>query len=514
MDVKDLLESLDYSKENINRQALVYSFSNILTLSILSGFGIKYDLSEETIEDFINKSQKKNGKKIIKDTEVDTSSSMNQEDPLKVINEQLTSDDDFIFIKDLIPVKAIYSRTKLNNSFHDDIKKNTGIDLKINNKKSKMKLKPKNQGLLILNEVNLAKYLYNKSVIRKNKEASTSEKFIGMLLFNSAIEQGLFCQNNLRNSKGFFIAKDNVSQDPSKINLKEIKNKIDWEDQVCMLWAYAKLYETLENNNFKRYSNLGNAKLFKDYAFNILNLLKTHEEEIIDLDTSSFSSLTSSIIEALNIIDKEKKNLKFVLSLCDELYIREKQKGFMVSSRYINQPASLASHFKSIEALTNGFLYTNLDLFLNTSEKIYSNLNRIWDDNIGLFKLDRNHTVKYSSKSISYVLKSLNKLSRTTNSLKVKENISNQLNSFFDSSINETGIQASPPSLNKSLNMLRSPETITSVIENMIEDKGVYVIEKGFELPENSNKIIKYSNEFSCEHALYASDAMLSLAME
>lgn len=492
MDVKDLLESLDYSKENINRQALVYSFSNILTLSILSGFGIKYELSNEIVEDFINKTCNKDRKGVIEDT----------------------LNDDFVFVENLVPVKAIYSGTRINNFSRDELQHNTNIDLKLNNRKSKMELKPKNQGLLILNEVNLAKFLYDKSIIKRNRQASPPEKFIGMLLFNSAINQGLFSNNNLRNSEGFFIEKENLSQDSNEFDLKEKNNKIDWEDQVYMLWAYAKLYETLMDNTFKRYTSLSNASIFKDYAFDIINILKNNEQEIINLNTASFSALTSSIIEALNILDKEKEHLGFVLSLCDELYTREKKKGFMLSNRYLNRAASLASHFKSIEALTNGFEYTNLDLFLNTSEKIYNNLNAIWDDSIGLFKLDKNHTIKYSSKSISYVLKSLNKLSRVTNSLQVKESINNQLTSFFDSSINETGLQASPPSFNKGLNMLRSSETITSVIENMIDSKGVYVIEKGFELTDSNSKINKYSSEFSCEHALYASDAMLSLAIE
>lgn len=504
MDVKDLLESLDYSKENIHRQALIYSFSNIFTLSMFSGFGVGYHISDEVINDFIEK--------------LNNEASENNVDDQEDSKTKLSLDDNLSFIKDLSPITAIYSGASLNSSFHDKFESDINMGIDLNDVSFKKELKPKNQGLLILNEVNLSEFLYSQSIVKGKKESSYSEKLIGMLLLNLAINQAQFCHKNLRNSGGFFVRKENFtpSLDDSNLPVEDKKTdiKIDWNDQVYMLWAYAKLYRILSNQDYERYFQSTKANQFKDYALDLLKILEDNEYKILELDTANLSSLTTSIIEGLNILDKEKKHMSFVLSLCDELYSRQKHKGFILSNRSINEAASLASHFKSIEALTNAFQYTNFDLFLNTSEEIYNNLNTTWDEHIGLFKLNKDDNIKYSTKSISYILKSLNKLLKTTRSSKVKESINTQLTSFFDSSINDTGLQAPPPSLSKEINMFRNSENETSVIENIVDNNRSYVIEKGFEIDKINYKISKYSNEFSSEHALFASDAMLSLAME
>lgn len=511
MDAKNLLESLDFSKENIHRQASVYSFSNILALSLLSGFGIKYDISDKTLENFI---EKLNEELNINNTKLSTPSLTDDEDLSDNTNNKFSINNDFHFIKDLNPIKAIYSKTNLALSSNDKLEGDTNLPFEFADKEFEKKLTPKNQGLLILNEINLSKLLYNKSIIKRNQESSSEEKLIAMVLLDLAINQAIFSHNHLRNNNGLFVEKLNLSSDLDMPNFEESKRKIDWEDQVYMLCAYALLYEVLDKPNLKRYFDLNKARLFKSYAFDLINILEHHEYEIIELETANLSSFISSFFEALNILDNKQKYLSFALSLCDELYAREKQKGFMLSHRHAREAASLASHFKSIEALTNGFRYTNFNLFLNASEEIYNNLNSVWDNNLGLFNLDEKNNIKYSSKSISYVLKSLNKLLKTTSSPNLKKSIENQLTNFFDSSINGAGLQAPPPSLRINMNMFRSSNTVSSVIEDMIEEKKVYVIDKGFEINKDNNQIDKCTNEFSSEHVLFASDAMLSLAIE
>jgi hypothetical protein len=514
VDVKDLLESLDYSKENIHRQALIYSFSNILTLSLLSEFGVKYNLSDEDIKNYIGKLNIKTDKNIMTNKELEISPPVD-ENHLKDDTKKLsTLSFDFSFVNNLSPIKAIYSGAKLNTSLDPEFKKDIDIGLDLNNKNFKKELKPKNQGLLILNEVNLSRFLYNNSVINRNKNSTYTEKLLGMILLDLAINQALFSYSYLRNSKGFFVKKENLIFDSNELKLKETNEKIDWEDQVYMLWAYAVLYKTLKDSNYERYFQSSKADIFKNYAFNLLNILESHEHEMIELDTANLSSLTSSMVEALHILDKKRKHKSFVISLCDELYTRQKQKGFILSNRYKNEAASLASHFKSIEALINGFQYTNFDLFLSASENIYSNLNTVWDENMGLFKLNKDDDIKYSSKSISYVLRSLNKLLKATNSAEMKKSINNQLTNFFDASINDTGLQTPPPGINKEINMFRKSNGEASIIQDIIDHEKAYVIEKGFKINKADLKINKYSNEFSCEHALFASDAMLTMAME
>ncbi|WP_432663160.1 hypothetical protein R9X47_21560 [Wukongibacter baidiensis] len=517
MDAKSLLESLDFSKENIRRQALIYSFSNILTLSMLSGFGIKCDMTSRALEGYIEELNKEFN------INTDESEESNElQDLLCAIDPSLepekenylSLDKNLKFIKNLNPIKAIYSKASLVPSSDNGFEKNTNFALDLANNKLEKQLNPKNQGLLILNELNLSKLLYDKSLVKRNQNTTFEEKLIAMILLELAINQAIFCHEHLRNNQGLFVEKVNLSCNLNEIDLDDNKAEIDWEDQVYMISAYALLYETLSDSKYEKYFDHNKADIFKGYAFDLLSILENHEYEILELETASLSSSTSSIIEALNILDDDRKHLSFTLSLCDELYAREKRDGFMLSHRHTKETASLASHFKSIEALTRGFEFTNFNMFLNASEEIYKNLNSTWDDNLGLFNLDGSDSIRYSSKSISYVLKSLNELSKTTSSSNLKENIKNQLTDFFDSSINGAGLQSPPPSLRMDMNMFRSSEPVSSVIEDIIEDKKVYIIEKGFEINKSDNQINKYSNEFSSEHVLFASDAMLSLALE
>lgn len=516
MDTKKLLESLDFSKENINRQALVYSFSNIFTLSMLSGFGVKHKIPTRTTDGFLKKLNKEFGltSKSKKNDELETLLVSDELDLPAKKDKPFTIDKNFQFIKDLSPIKAVYSRTSLSQCTEDDCEKNKVFKLDLDDKVLEKNINPKNQGLLILNEINLSKLLHDKSVIKRNKKSSSQEKFIGLIMLDLAMNQAIFSQSNLRNSSGLFVEMEDHSSSLNELNLTEKNSAINWENQAYMLYAYSLLYHSLNDPKYKRYFNSGKANLFKGYALDLLGIIKEHEYDVIDLDTASLSSFLSSLIESLNILDIERKYLDFVLSLCDELYAREKQSGFMQYDKYAKEAASLATHFKSMEALSSGFQYTNYNLFLNASEEIYDNLNSIWDKNLGLFKLEDKERIKYSSKSISYVLKSLNKLSKTTSSTTLKDSIKSQLTDFFDSSINGAGLQSPPPGLRMDINMFRSSDTTSAVIEDIVEDKNAYVIEKGFEINKSNSQISKYSNEFSSEHVLFASDAMLSLAME
>lgn len=515
MNTKNLLESLDFSKENIHRQALVYSFSNIFTLSMLSGFGIKYKIPSKTTDGFLKKLEKEFP--LIPKKNEEPQPLLFSDEELNLSKEKemgLSIDSNFSFFKEFSPIQAVYSKTNITHSSDDVSEKNDKFKLTLDDESLDKKLNPKNQGLLIVNEINLSRLLHDKSIIKRNRKSYLQEKFIGLIMLDLAINQAIFCQQHLRDSSGLFVEKEDHSSNSDEFNLEENGKEINWEDQAYMLFAYSSLYQVLNDPKLKRYFDPSKANFFKNYALDLLRIIKDHEYDVVDLETSSLSCFVSSLIESLNILDVGRESMSLVLSLCDELYAREKQKGFIQINKHTKEAASLATHFKSMEALSSGFQYTNYSLFLNASEDIYDNLNSIWDKNLGLFKLDDKDKVKYSSKSISYVLKSLNKLSKTTNSPTIKESIKSQLTDFFDSSINGAGLQSPPPSLKMSINMFRSSDAASSVIDNIVEDKNIYVIEKGFEINNNDGHINKYSNEFSSEHVLFASDAMLNLAME
>ena len=157
MDTKKLLESLDFSKVNIHRQALVYSFSNIFTLSMLSGFGVNYKFSSETTVDFLEKLN--NEFNLVSEKEDELQNPLCQ-DELNLPDEEetgLSIDKDFFFFNDLSPIQAVYSKTTLTQSSDNDFEKRDNFKLEFDSESLEKKLSPKNQGLLIVNEINLSR---------------------------------------------------------------------------------------------------------------------------------------------------------------------------------------------------------------------------------------------------------------------------------------------------------------------------------------------------------------------
>ena len=231
MDSKELLNSLDFTKENINKQATIYSFTNVLSLSLVSGLGIKCKLSENSLNKFVeelgevisktkdNENETKNADKetqeqslknenvdetninedldeLLPDIEVDIEKelsvlkSLNEESEDDTKQEQITKstvkyltkgDDRYSFLNDLKPIKAIYASSNLLSHFQDGFEDhyNTAVrfDLDNNNKI----IKPKDQGLLILNEVKLGRLLHERSLFSSIKEPSDSNFWMRLL---------------------------------------------------------------------------------------------------------------------------------------------------------------------------------------------------------------------------------------------------------------------------------------------------------------------------------------------
>ena len=113
MDAKNLLESLNFSKENIHRQALVYSFSNILTLSMLSGFGVKYNIPEKKLDIFSKKINNEFSLDVEKNDDLQDLFCIGELDSLSNGDNKFFLDADFDFVKDLEPITAIYSKTSI-----------------------------------------------------------------------------------------------------------------------------------------------------------------------------------------------------------------------------------------------------------------------------------------------------------------------------------------------------------------------------------------------------------------
>ncbi|MDK2918172.1 MAG: hypothetical protein PWQ37_905 [Candidatus Petromonas sp.] len=482
MDSKENLKNLDLPQENIRIQALVYSFTNMLSISLISQPGIKYSSSDKCFECL-----------------------------LKQFTIQNNTNEKFDFIHRLKPILAVYSITSPTFLYYNSTEENIDMKIDLTGGGFEKMVQPKAQALLILNEIGLAKYLYKNSILQRNLNPSHSEKLLAMIFAHLAVKQSFFCSNHLRNSEGFFVKKVNKSADDYDFHLEELNEMFSLEDQFYILWAYAELYNLLKDDKFSGFFNYESAPLFRDSVLYLLKLLKSKEYDILESDTHELSSIITSLINTLDIIDKDKKYMDFVLSLCDELYSREIRNGYVLWNKFDLRTASLATHFKCLEGLIDGYLYTNFNHFLETSRKIYDKLDIAWDDSLGLFKIHKTRSIKYTSKSIAHILQALNKLIKVLPEKASEEKLQNKLTSFFNSSVNATGLQIMPHYMLN--NMFGNSNENLYNVTDFIYDEHPYIMLSGFKVNQKSTEISLNTKKFYSEYALFACNAMLDLAL-
>lgn len=501
MDNNSNLEIAD--TQNLEKKSLLYSFLNILSISQLAGIGIRYELSEDDILKFVKKldKPKKNTLDIKEVYEHD-------------INSKKECMKEFEFLYDFKPVSAVFSKGVISST---DEKLINNAKQNINHDKI---ISPKNQGLLMLNEIKMAKYLYDNSITIYKAASTESEQLLGMILLDSAIKQGEYCFDNLKTEEGFFIEKsfkiqpyekDSIFDNLFDENEETKSNDYNWENQVYMLWAYYELQKLLGDKNFERYYNKEKAESFKENALNIIHNIISNEESIINLETSKLSSIFSPLVYVLKNFDSNTNYKYFILSISDELYSREFDTGYIYSDKNKSKAASLATHFKTIEALIDAYISTEFDCFLYLSERIFKNLNWFWDSDLCLFKLDNDKSIKYTTKTISYIIKSLTRLLNTTKSESIKRKIEKQLNEFFESSIIKSGLQDEHPLISNN-NLLKSTESLD--IKNLTKDALSYLMKNGFKINPKNNSLSLYGKNVLSEYVLLVSNALLELAFD
>lgn len=467
--------------ENTSKQALLYFFTNVYTLSLLSDMGIPANFSEEIYT------------KLHKLLPAD--SPLQEEPPADLID----------FDYKIFPLRAVYTQghpavADLSNHFLSEKK-----DFHWDKGKLKKTIQPADQALLIHCEVKLAEYLYHRSLLDP-KEASTSrEKYIGLLLLHSAIEQGEFCHAYLRNNQGFFVKKKDKSKHHDHIFLKTKDEHIRWLDQIHMMHAYGSLYQVLQDQDrYPRYYDHEQALYFCDLSMQILHVLLHQEEHIYNLKTKELAEAIPLIINTARMLGKKVEMEPFIIKLCAEVCSRELEGGKLSRERYGPKVSSLATHGRALKALVEGYKFTQLDHFHGAAKKIYRYIHGRWDREINLFTHNKRKKLKYSAKDIGSLiggLHSLLSIETHPNNIALLEK---QICAFFHSAINISGIQIAPPPIAEIPNMRSIKELDPLAAEIFCHDEQSCVFLKEFKIYPKKDKIYLYRDQYEVHHALYA----------
>ncbi|MBB6213960.1 hypothetical protein HNQ80_000029 [Anaerosolibacter carboniphilus] len=470
--------------ESIEKQALLYSFSNVFSLALLSDMGISADFSEE-IYDKLHK--------LLPGAEDSSSHSID-------LNYAL------------FPLRAVYSRGNLGFADMLGALNAEKKDLHWNKEHFKKNISPLDQALLINSEIQLSKYLYHHSLSDSSRSSSGHEKFIGLLFLHGAMEQGEFCHQHLRNNQGLFIEKKDKSKYKDHILLKTKDHPIRWLDQIHMMHAYASLCELLNDyNHYPNYYDTEQASYFGELSSQILHVLCHQEDDLYDLKTKDLTFIIPLLVKTAHQLHQQEALEPLVIKLCAELSAREVGGGKLSRDRQGLKISSLATHGRAITALIEGYKFTQYDRFYGEAKKLYHYLNSRWNGEINLFGHNKRKKIKYSAMDIASILNGLQSL------LSVETNANNtallrkQLCAFFNSSINISGIQVSPPSISELSNM-RSMGNLDPVSPDLLMyEENSCVFTKEFKINPKRDRIYLQRDHYETQQALYAALVLSNL---
>ena len=284
-----------------------------------------------------------------------------------------SSDIDINTIKDFYPLLCIYKKANPKLIAQDNT-------LFWNEEKFKKEINIFSNSLMTLSLLELVDYYSSfENIDKKN----FSLRNIYLRLAQKQLE---FYATNLRNSEGVFVDKIDVSESLiDKTKFEEKSKKFKYSDQAFLMCAYYK-YSTYDN------SKIGIE--YKNFSFDILNMLIFYKQELYELPNSELLKLCI----AMNIFYDYSKELmakSLMLDLSDLLIERYKLESSFNSKNKLENSCMLYLNFE--------FMYSNSDIlkFKESAEDVYSKLLQLYNDDFGIFiKKSDDKKIKYSCSDI------------------------------------------------------------------------------------------------------------------
>jgi len=298
---------------------------------------------------------------------------------------------------------------------------------------------PSAQSYLIMDEIMLAKYLYDCSKIDAAGVKNQKEKqFLSILLTNSAVIQGEFLSDAMRNYDGLFVSKADKTENPfGSPELEETGEPPSITDQALAMEAFSMLSSTLNDSRYPAFKDEEKALTMKKWAEEIYSMLLESPEDVFYSKTRDLCNIISACIEYARANQYDKDIINYTTELALELESRLDMSGNLLRYPDENNLTSSTSCFLAIKALVQACRITGIYKFLSAASLLYKKLNLLWDPSCSLYSLDGEDKYKYTLRDVGSVIAGLNAL-RLFGEEDLREDAQEKFANFFDSAINQS----------------------------------------------------------------------------
>lgn len=480
----------DSNLMNVLNQALWYSRCCIISVSLMSGFGIPWNYDSSRIGNW-----------------------------LRDIN---IMEDDMVLPENVSILRGIYKKGEphYTNTYNGDEKdfRNYLWD----DSSFKRIITPTSQAYLIMDEIMLAEYLH-KCIEAFPDIQSENKKAMALLLIKSADMQSQFMSENLRNIDGLFVPKADLSSNPfGDPVLEESVDDPEVSDQALALQAFSMASIAFDDPAFPLFADKKASAYCLRNAAELYEVFLESPEDIFEGKTRDLCSVIPSCIEYYNAT-KYSSVLDYVTMLALELESRIDMSGNLLRFPYDSKLTSNASCFNAINALIKSYNLTGIQKFQSAASMLYKKLSLLWSPLDCLYCLDADGKYKYTARDVGSVLSGLNAM-RLFGENEYRNDAEKKLVSFFNSSINLSKLMQSvlpPPSQNDieaayALKRLNTNQMEYSYfchpeIPLSIETNTAPVFAKKFSMKPQKRKYDINSSSFYSEYSLYASYEMMQM---
>lgn len=475
----------NYSMDNISGQAFWYSNGAILSVSLMSGFGIPWEFDKSKISNW-----------------------------LAVLN---CSDIEHIIPENITILRAVYKKGDpiFLNDCSDN--KNDYHNYLWDSSSFKKIISPAAQSHLIMDEITLAKLMYKRCcTIEDSCEDTNRIKAIALLLINSAILQSEFMSGFLRNDSGLFVSKEDKSKNPIEdIELEDAEESPSVSDQALAMKAFSMLFGVLTDDGYPLFKNPYYASICRKYAHEICSMFMDSPDDVFNSKAKDLCNIISSFIQYY-YVNPTSELLSYICVITLELESRIDMSGNLIRFPGESDLTSSSSCFAAIKCLIESYRVTGIDKFLSAAQLIYKKLNILWDSVNNLYMLDSDDKYKYTLRDVGSVLSGLNAI-RLFGSEEYKLDGEAKLISFFHSAVNASGLLQSciPPPDEKQVDGLYDCSKSKAgkiTVENFCypdipQFPGAYtapIFAKKFTYKPKKHKFNVNSKSFYSDYSLYA----------
>lgn len=488
----------EYNKSNSTMQSILgqslwYARCCILSVSLMSGFGLPYDFDSIRSKKWFDR---------LDDPEAVHSALQN----VKIL-------------------RAVYKKgdPRYCNSFNGSER---DYDNYIWDDSSfKRVISPVSQSYLIMDEIMLAKYFHKCMEERyADLDNNNEKKAICIFLANSALVQSQFMSDYLRNIDGLFVPKADLSQNPfGEPYLEEEESEPAVSDQAIAMKAFSMLSESLNDTRYPLFMDNYYSSMNRRYAEEIYQVFQDSPQDIFGGKTRDLCNVISACIQYYKSHSNNNDVFNYIMELSLELESRIDMSGNLLRYPDDNKLTSNSSCFIAVSTLLEAYKLTNIYKFLSSASAIYRKLNLLWDHVNGLYLLDNDDKYKYTSRDVGTVISGLNAI-RLYGDEGQRYDAQSKLISFFSNAVNSSSLIQScitPPPLGDFeglYNCQRSgAEDIVqgnfyhpSILQSL-ETCTAPVFAKKFTFKPKKHKFDINSKSFYSEYALYTACEMLQM---